>query len=77
MITPMAGRIDRMVMNVPSRNSLRIVVLLISMTGWIGCSGARPILKRYEYSEIIMGVEGRIILLHQTYPKLPSDFLRG
>ena len=69
MIITTAGRIERMVMNPPSRNCLRIVVLLMFATAWSGCSGSRPILNRYEYSEIIMGVEGRIVLYTQSEPQ--------
>ena len=69
MIVAMTGRIERMGMNPPSRNCLRIAVLLMFAAAWSGCTGSRPILTRYEYSEIIMGVEGRIVLYAQDEPQ--------
>ncbi len=69
MITSPAGRTERMVMNPLSRNCVRIVVLLMFATAWSGCTGSRPILTRYEYSEIIMGVEGRIVLYAPDEPQ--------
>ncbi len=69
MIITTAGRTERMVMNPLSRNCVRIVVLLMFATAWSGCTGSRPILTRYEYSEIIMGVEGRIVLYAQDEPQ--------
>ncbi|MEE8153445.1 MAG: hypothetical protein V3T53_00630, partial [Phycisphaerales bacterium] len=69
MIMAMAGRTGRMVINPPSRTCLRSAVLLIFATAWSGCAGSRPILNRHEYSEIIMGVEGRIVLYAQNEPQ--------
>ena len=69
MIVAMTGRIERMGMNPPFRNCLHIAVLLMFAAAWSGCTGSRPILTRYEYSEIIMGVEGRIVLYAQDEPQ--------